>query len=255
MEIVMQIIGILDSLGSDNLVLKKVIENYTIETIGKNKYYSGTIGTKKVVGVFSGWGKTSVAETTSTLIHRYNVTHIVMTGLAGALDKDLNIGDIIIGSSYIQHDLDLSPMFPRGVIPFLGKSFLECDKNLLEKAELSVKEVLDNDVEKLKDLQYFNTSDSQPPKYKIGEIATGDKFITKQNEIAHIKHDFPLSLAVDMDSATAAHLCYCYDIPFISVHTISDKADDTAQVIFKRFLADISSHYSIAFINNIINKL
>jgi len=99
-----------------------MVEGLTIEQRGGREYARGTILGQPVVVVHSRCGKVAAATTATDLIAHFGARHIVFTGVAGALAPSLRVGDVVVGTSYLQHDLDARPLFPRYEVPLLGVS-------------------------------------------------------------------------------------------------------------------------------------
>ena len=104
-------IGIISAMQEEIQALLVEIRNIKTSVKGMRTYYSGDLFDKKVVLVFSRWGKVASSATTTQLINDYNIDEIIFTGVAGAIKNDLNIGDIVIGKNLVQHDMDATPLF------------------------------------------------------------------------------------------------------------------------------------------------
>ena len=214
------------------------VESPQITTLGNREYYQGNLWVHDTVLVFSRWGKVASDSTVATLILKYNVDLILFTGVAGAIDKSLNIGDVVVGDDFYQHDMDARPFIKQFEIPLTGKSFFsscqETSLKLKKAAEsfLSSDE-LSNDIRK-----QFNISS---PKVIIGNIASGDKFISSIDESNFIKKSLPKVMCVEMEGAAVAQVCSEYNIPFGIIRTISDSANHTADIDFLEFCKEIAS--------------
>ena len=92
---------------------------------GMRSYYKGKLWEKEVVLVFSRWGKVASATPATHLITDFEVSEILFTGVAGAVDSTLNIGDVVIGDAMYQHDMDASPLLEPFEVPLLGKKYFE----------------------------------------------------------------------------------------------------------------------------------
>ena len=103
-------------------------------TIGMRTYSIGKLNGITAVVVFSRWGKVAASITVSTLILEFKVTELIFTGVAGAIDPQLRIGDIVLGRRLIQHDMDARPLMEQFEIPLLGKTFFESAAEQLELA-------------------------------------------------------------------------------------------------------------------------
>ena len=120
-------IGIIGAMEEEIQLFKNDLEIISEETIGMRKYYTGRLFGKDIVLVFSRWGKVAAASTVTTLIQKFQVDLVLFTGVAGAVNSKLNVGDIIISKNLIQHDMDVTalPGFKKFEIPLLGKCLLK----------------------------------------------------------------------------------------------------------------------------------
>ena len=167
----------------------------------------------------SGVGKAMAAMTTEFLVSRFSPRGIVMVGLAGALAKELNIGDLVLARDAIQYDLDASPLgFEPGEVPYSSHRFILSDSRLLEVA------------------RRFS-----PPEGRLhlGRILTGDRFIADPVDRSALATRFEGD-AVEMEGAAAGLVARIHDIPFLLARTISDSADGAAPKSFNRFLSRAS---------------
>ena len=113
----------------DNLQVSKTIDK------GKRTYYQGQLFNNDVVIVFSRWGKVAASATVTQLLNSFDISEVFFSGVAGALQKKLKIGDIVIGTTLIQYDMDASPLYPDMEIPLLNKTSFETSATpKLEKA-------------------------------------------------------------------------------------------------------------------------
>jgi adenosylhomocysteine nucleosidase len=115
-------IGIMGAMAEEVSQLRPHLSEVTTEIRGMREYVSGQLLGKSVTLVFSRWGKVAASSTATTLVERYGVDCLVFTGVAGALDPSLNIGDIVVASRLVQHDMDASalPGIEKYEIPLLG---------------------------------------------------------------------------------------------------------------------------------------
>lgn len=238
-------IGIISAMQEEVQSLLESLENQKRVTKGMRTYYVGTLFNQDCVIVFSRWGKVAAAATTTQLINDYDVKEIIFTGVAGALDSSLNIGDIVIGNELYQHDLNATPFYQRFHIPILDLKSISVKTN--ERLEKSTYQFLANyhtHIEK-KESDAF---DIVNPKVVNGDIATGDQFISSKEKILELKNDLPNLLCVEMEGAAVGQVCLEYDIPFSIIRIISDKANDNAHIDFSRFASSIASNYALGIL-------
>lgn len=221
---------------------------------GNRTYHQGRIHDIEVVLVFSRWGKVAASSTVTSLITEFDVDHIILTGVAGATDASLNIGDIVIAKELYQHDMDPSPLFPKYEIPLTGETFLTTDKGLRSHAQRASEGLIEIVTETIPmaSLQEFH---SEHPKYITGTIASGDQFISNTAQTQSIMTDMPNTAAVEMEGAAIAQVCADYKIPFVVIRTISDKANHEAHIDFPKFIRDIARHYSKFMIEHMLRNI
>ena len=240
-------IGIISAMQEEIQALLVEIRNLKTSVKGMRTYYSGDLFDKKVVLVFSRWGKVASSATTTQLINDYNVDEIIFTGVAGAIKNDLNIGDIVIGKNLVQHDMDATPLFDQFEIPLLNKKYFETSNSL--KLEEASNQFINNYTE------YINTEQSREfgieiPKVIVGDIASGDEFISDNSRIQQMNRELPSAVCVEMEGAAVAQVCYEYQVPFSVIRIISDKADYKATIDFPKFVSSVASHYAFGILKN-----
>jgi adenosylhomocysteine nucleosidase len=222
-----------------------------VETAGRT-FWLGRLGQQEAVLVLSRIGKVAASTTVCVLLLQLGVDRIVFTGVAGGLGA-ARVGDIVVSTCLVQHDMDASPLFPRFEIPLLGVSQFESDKTLAIQAEAAAQSVLANAMDldptsrplnfSRQDLSEFGITD---PKVRCGLVLSGDQFVSSATHSQQLLTWFPDALAVEMEGAAVAQVCHDFKVPFVVIRTISDRADDTAHVDFKRFISKVASRYSVA---------
>jgi adenosylhomocysteine nucleosidase len=204
------------------------------------------------VAVFSRWGKVAAAATATHVVTAYRATQVIFTGVAGAIDAALGIGDIVVGSELIQHDMDATPMFPRYEIPLLGRAAIPTDPALCAQLTAAAQEFLRDDLKptvRPSELALFSISS---PKVRNGLIASGDKFFASADEIGAVRERLPEALCVEMEGAAVAQVCDEYAVSFGIVRTISDTADHNSVHDFPRFSREIAGHYSAGILSRFL---
>ena len=193
-----------------------------------------------VVIVKCGVGKVFAALITQYLIDHYSLTGVISTGVAGGLSDQLSIGDVVVSRDCIHHDMDVRALgFARGHIPFTDFRIFWGDEALLARA-LSTR--------------LESGPDGKQHRVAAGRILTGDQFISgaRHETHGHLTEELEGD-AVDMESAAIAQVCFVNEVPFLSVRTLSDKADGTAHVDFNAFLPEVVRN-SFGVIKGIVDK-
>ena len=216
-------------------------------------FWTGDLHGQPVVLALSKIGKVAAATTATTLIEAFGARRVVFTGVAGGLGDGVQVGDVVVASGFVQHDMDASPLFPKYQIPLYGRSLFECDAALtttLLEASYSALTGTSG---------IFYAKNNTQCQIHHGLIASGDRFVSAAKEAQALKQSLAAggltALAVEMEGAAVAQVCFDYGVPFAAVRTISDRADDTAHVDFPRFVTEVASHYALAILDALMQKL
>lgn len=223
---------------------------------GGRTYYTGTLSgtgtSERVVLVYSRVGKVAAAATAQHLIDVHRVKAIVFTGVAGGLTSDLRVGDIVVAKNLWQHDMDASPIFAPLEIPLLGVSSIAADEvvsaRLRHGAELFAREDFERDVPP----QIRNELHLPTPRVVVGDIASGDRFVSTDAERAALRQRVPSAVCVEMEGAAVAQVCYEQGVPLGVVRVISDSANDHAARDFGRFITEAASVYGLGIIRRTV---
>ena len=247
-------IGIMAAMQEEiDTLLKELPEGSTVVNDGRRAYHSGHLWGTPVVMVFSRWGKVAAATTATDLISDFSVSEILFTGVAGATQPNLRVGDIVVGARLWQHDMDARPLFPRHEIPLLGRSSFAGDENRCKQVLHAAATFLRDDLPKAVSEATRSAFHIQSPKAIEGDIASGDRFIAHRADHAEMLERLPTIAAVDMESAAVAQVCYEYSIPFTVVRTISDTADESSTHDFPLFLRQVASAYSRGILKRLLD--
>ncbi|MGN1301393.1 MAG: 5'-methylthioadenosine/adenosylhomocysteine nucleosidase [Clostridia bacterium] len=194
--------------------VKEIMENVNSIDIYNLKIYTGRINNKDFLLVRSGVGKVNAARVAQIITDKFDLSYVINVGSAGGLNENLNIGDIVLGKTLVQHDFDVTAFGrDKGFIPETGR-FFESDKNLLEKC---------------KNIQINNQ------KIVVGTISSGDIFLTDINLKEKIKKDFNAD-CVEMEGAAIAQVCTLNKVPFIVIRSISDIPNGKNEIDFNEYL-------------------
>jgi adenosylhomocysteine nucleosidase len=202
------------------------------------EFHSGWLDGQEVVLVLSRIGKVAAATTATLLIERFGAEAIVFTGVAGGLHPRARVGDVIVARELLQHDLDVSPLFPRHEVPLTGRSRFPTDAVLSDSLLQAARDALD--VERIALGDAWAALGIAAPQVHEGLVVSGDRFVATAAEGAALRHELPDALAVEMEGAALAQVCHDCDLPFAVLRCISDRADDQAHVDFKRFLSEVA---------------
>lgn len=223
--------------------------------LGRRVFHAGIFHGVEAVAVFSRMGKVAAAATITQLIASYPVSRLVFSGVAGGVRHGLAIGDIVVASALVQHDMDASPIFPRYEVPLLGQALFRTDVDMHERLARAAREFLARDLRASvaeRELDFFHVSS---PTASSGVVASGDKFFASAAEVEDLRRRLPEVACVEMEGAAAAQVCAEYGIPLGVVRTISDSADESSVHDFPRFVREIARHYSAGILERFVQGL
>lgn len=217
-------------------------------------FWCGQWAGHDVVLVLSKVGKVAAASTTATLIEAFGAERVLFTGVAGGIGDGVKVGDVVVADAFIQHDMDSGPLFPRYEIPLYGRATLDCDAALsailFEAVSAGLAGVGDH---------FHRTNLLEAPNVHRGLIASGDQFVCDPNDVDCMRADLHTAghrpLAVEMEGAAVAQVCFDYGIPFAAVRTISDRADAQAHMDFSAFVQQVASPYALAIVSQFMKIL
>lgn len=246
----MQPIAILSALAQEQHGLIELLHNLNQVTHAGRDFWLGDLHGQRVVLALSKIGKVAAATTATTLIERFGVQRMVFIGVAGGLKNGVNVGDVVVAHDFMQHDLDVSPLFARYEVPLYGKTRFDCDAALTTALfEASRSALADPEL---------RGAYAQAQAHR-GLIASGDRFVSGGAESRQLRDTLLAAghevLAVEMEGAAVAQVCHDYRLPFTAVRIISDRADDTAHVDFPSFVDQVVSKYAPVIVERLLKSL
>lgn len=217
-------IGIIGAMDEEVNQLKELMSDVKITKKAGMDFYEGNLYEKNIIIVRSGIGKVNAAICTQILIDLYDVEGVINTGIAGSLKNEINIGDVVLSTDVLYHDVDATNFgYEFGVIPRMETSIFVADKYLLEKAKEA--SMLANE-----NVGVF-----------VGRVVSGDQFVGDKKKKGWIQDKFS-GFCTEMEGAAIGHTAYLNQIPFLIIRAISDKADDSAQMEYDVFEAKAIDH-------------
>ncbi|PBI86275.1 5'-methylthioadenosine/S-adenosylhomocysteine nucleosidase [Variovorax boronicumulans] len=228
-------------------LLARIPDEQRVRVAGRD-FWVGHLQGQPVVVVLSRIGKVAAAVTATVLLERFGVRAIVFTGVAGGLAPGVNVGDVVVATELLQHDMDASPIFPKYEVPLMGRSRFAADAAIGD-ALAAVAESTLRDPVGLVGQKAVDEFHLRSPKVHRGLLISGDRFVSTAAECGALQRSLPDALAVEMEGAAMAQACHDYGVPFAALRTISDRADDAAHGDFTRFVAEVASRYSLALVD------
>ncbi|EUB37636.1 MULTISPECIES: 5'-methylthioadenosine/adenosylhomocysteine nucleosidase [Fusobacterium] len=228
-------IGIIGAMHEEIMELKNSMTNINEVQISNLKFYEGKLCSKDIVLVESGIGKVNAAISTTLLISQFKVEKIIFTGVAGAVNPEIKVTDIVIGTDLVESDMDVTAggNYKLGEIPRMKSSNFKADPYLFNLAESVAIKLFGSD------------------KVHKGRIISRDEFVASSEKVNKLREIFSAE-CVEMEGAAVAHVCEVMNIPFIVIRSISDKADDEAGMSFDEFVK-IAARNSKSIVEGILS--
>ncbi|ENH97603.1 5'-methylthioadenosine/S-adenosylhomocysteine nucleosidase [Gracilibacillus halophilus YIM-C55.5] len=228
-------IGIIGAMDEEIELLKQRMEVKEHVVKANCDFYVGTLDDKDVVVLKSGIGKVNAAMSTTILHEMYQPDYVINTGSAGGFHDKLEVGDIVISSDVVHHDVDVTAFdYEYGQVPDMPWLYT-ANPALIEKALLYAKQL--DGVNAMK-----------------GLISTGDSFMQDADRVAFVREKFPDMIAAEMEAAAIAQVCYQYGTSFVVIRALSDIAGKESNVSFEAFLEKAANHAATLIIS-MVNHL
>ena len=237
-------LGIISALQQEQAVLVEAMEGAATLVHGSRDYTTGTLFGIDAVCVLSRIGKVAAAVTVTLLVEKFEVTHILFTGVAGAGDFAVKVGDIVVADTLVQHDMDASPLFPPCEVPLTGMRAFPADAALSATLVLAAEQFRAYELASAIDAGEIKLFGLQDVKLHRGLVASGDQFVNSKARVARLASDHPGLLAVEMEGAAVAQVCFELGVPFAVLRTISDNANETAATDFLHFVQAVAARYA-----------
>lgn len=210
-------IGIIGAMSVEVEALKAKLDGATVTTVSGIEFYSGVLCGKEVVVAKCGIGKVFAAICAQTMIVHFGVTHLINTGVGGALSDNLTTLDVAIADGVVQHDMDTSPIGdPVGLISGINMITLPTSSSMGETAQRVAEEL--------------------GIRSKRGIVASGDQFISNAERKDFIKDTFG-AVCCEMEGAAIGHVCYVNGVECLVLRAISDSASGHASMEYPKMAA------------------
>ena len=223
-------IGIIAAENEEMKAIQNLMSDIKEEKVYNLTFFLGKVHSKDVVLVECGVGKVNSARVAQVLIDRYSPDCMINVGVAGGVDKELNVGDMVVSESLIQYDFDATTLgkYEKGEVCDTGRYF-KADEKLIELAKKVLEEENIN--------------------FKVGKIGTADLFVADIDLQEYIRAEFDC-LCAEMEGAAIAQVCYLDNVPFVTIRGISDTPNGNNKMDFRTYLGVVSKQVGV-----ITNKL
>ena len=195
-------------------------------------FHFGRLDGHDVILVRCGIGKVAAATTAAVLLDAFDAGALLFTGVAGGLGDGVRVGDIVVATTLLQHDMNAEPLFPRWEVPLTGRARFDADAAWSARLAQASRTLA------------ATNAHAAGAAIHSGLVVSGDRFVATHAESDQLRALLPEALAVEMEGAAVAQVCHDFARPFGVVRTISDRADDAAHGDFQRFVRDVAAPYS-----------
>lgn len=218
-------VAIIGAMEEEVAILREKMDNRQDTVVANCEFYTGTLNGVDVILLKSGIGKVNAAMSTTILLERFRPDYVINTGSAGGFSASLNVGDIVISSEVVHHDVDVTVFgYEYGQVPGMPARYA-ADAKLVAIAEASA--------ERIQGIQVVK-----------GLIATGDSFMNDPERVAFVREKLTDLHAVEMEGAAIAQVCFQFGVPFVVIRALSDIAGKESNVSFEQFLHKAALHSS-----------
>lgn len=226
-------IGIIGAMTIETDGIKSAMTDISVKEISGMEFISGMFCGCRIVAAVCGEGKVNAAMCTQAMIMEYHPELIINTGVGGGLADCLHIGDVVVATSVVEHDMDMSPLgYERGYVCQIDGIYMDCDPDISKLLCMCV-------------------SDSGIS-YTKGVVASGDQFISSNDKKKWLVDSFN-AVVCEMEGAAIGHVCVRNKVPFGVLRAVSDGGDDEAKVSFPEFAAAAAAN-SIRIISDFVEK-
>lgn len=217
-------IGIIGAMEEEVAALKEDMDIQETVEQASMVFCKGKLCGKDVVVVRSGIGKVNAGICAQILVDRFQADMLINTGIAGSLDARIDIGDMVISTDALHHDMDATIFGDAiGQIPRMDTLAFPADEELVRKAAKANEKANP-------DIRTFT-----------GKVASGDQFISSREAKEKIVENFH-PLCVEMEGAGIAQAAYLNKVSYVIIRAISDKADNSATLDYPTFERQAIAH-------------
>jgi adenosylhomocysteine nucleosidase len=222
----MSVIGLIGAMDEEVAVIKAWMTDVREQAIAGCEFFVGHFEGKDVVLLKSGIGKVNAAVSTTLLLSQFQPAYVINIGSAGGFDPDLEVGDVVISDQVVHHDVDVTAFgYAMGQVPNMPATY-PADVGLVSKAQQALQSVTQVQA-------------------KVGLIGTGDSFMNDPVRVEVVRAIFPELVAVEMEAAAVAQVCFKFGTPFVVVRSLSDIAGKESPKSFEEYLKVAAENSSL----------
>ena len=225
-------LAIVGAMHEEIAALRPCLADLRTERRAGRDFHLGRLDGHDVILVRCGIGKVAAATTTAVLLDAFDASALLFTGVAGGLGEGVRVGDIVVATTLLQHDMNAEPLFPRWEVPLTGRARFDADAVWSARLAQASRALAAAEAHAV------------GAAIHAGMVVSGDRFVATRAESDQLRALLPDALAVEMEGAAVAQVCHDFARPFAVVRTISDRADDAAHGDFQRFVRDVAAPYS-----------
>ena len=225
-------LAIVGAMHEEIAALRPCLEGVRTERRAGRDFHFGRLDGHAVILVRSGIGKVAAATTAAVLLDAFDARALLFTGVAGGLATNVHVGDIVVATTLLQHDMNAEPLFPRWEVPLTGRARFDADATWTARLVQASRTLV------------AAGAHAVAATVHQGLVVSGDRFVATHAESDSLRALLADALAVEMEGAAVAQVCHDFARPFGVVRTISDRADDAAHGDFQRFVRDVAAPYS-----------
>lgn len=215
--------GIIGAMPEETATLLDAMHETKCVKIGDREFHIGTLEGKKVVISECGYGKVNAGVSTQLMITEFGVTAVINSGVAGTLDANVGVGDIVVSTDTVQQDYDMHEIgFERGLVPNVGRISIDADEKLRTAAVNAIRATA-------ADTKVFE-----------GRVCTGDQFVSGVDEMKDITDVFG-GMCCEMEGGAIAQVCYLNNVPFVIIRAISDDVDGGGPADYAEFEKEMAA--------------
>ncbi|MGO2513742.1 5'-methylthioadenosine/S-adenosylhomocysteine nucleosidase [Marinomonas polaris] len=222
----MSVIGLIGAMDEEVAVIKAWMTDVREQTIAGCDFFVGRFEGKDVVLLKSGIGKVNAAVSTTLLLSQFKPEYVINIGSAGGFDPELQVGDVVISDQVVHHDVDVTAFgYVMGQVPNMPATYA-ADETLVAEAKAALQKVTQVQA-------------------KVGLIGTGDSFMNDPIRVEAVRATFPELVAVEMEAAAVAQVCFKFGTPFVVVRSLSDIAGKESPQSFEEYLKVAAENSSL----------